>query len=1041
MWMRAVYKGLAGLALATLASLGVGEIAGQSATDPNQVYDPALFADLDYRMVGPSRGGRVTAVAGHAGEEGTFYMGATGGGLWKTTDYGQSWANVSDGYFSTGSIGSIRVAPSNPRVIYVGTGSDGIRSNVIAGRGVYRSDDAGETWKDIGLHETGQIGAVLIHPRDPDLVYVAALGHAFGRNPDRGVYRSSDGGANWEQVLFTSDSVGAIDLEMHPTDPNTIYAAMWRGERKPWTIISGMEASGRENGIWRSRDGGDTWTLMDEGLPTGLIGKIDLAVSPDDPARVYALVETKEPEEGLYRSDDAGSTWRMVTNQKRIMDRPFYYTNVDADPTDADVVYVNATQFWKSTDGGATFERRSTPHGDNHDMWINPIDPLVMIQSNDGGANVTRDGGLTWSTQHNQPTAELYQVDVDDRFPYWLYAGQQDNSTIMVPSRVPEVSGLSGPESYWMAIGGCETGPVVPKPGDPDIVYANCKGRFGRYNHRTGQEKQYYVGAVNLYGVNPGELPYRFQRVVPIEVSPHDPGTVYHGSQFVHRTRDEGVTWEQISPDLTAFRPERQVISGTPITRDITGEEHYSVLYVIEESPVEPGVIWTGANDGPVHVTRDDGETWTEVTPPDMPAEGRIQNIDPSPHQGGRAYVAGYRHLLDDFRPYIYRTDDYGESWTLLTDGTNGIPDDYPTRVVREDPDRPGLLYAGTEFGMFISFDDGVHWQSFQLDLPITPITDLRVHNQDLVVSTMGRSFWVLDDVTPLHEIDETLASAEVHLFQPRDAYRVRGGGRGRGGPASGRPQYPQLGASIDYYLGDDVGGEVTLEILDHEGRTVRGFTSTAGGYPYEEFQDMGAPQRGGTEEPRVATAAGMHRFVWDLQYPGGLADRGPLAVPGRFEVRLTVDGRSQTRSFDILMDPRVAADNVTLADLQEQFALNIRIRDAIIRGRLAVQDLESAKEATEAGVESGRDAAERAMAALEELAEVEQALVTKTEGSYQTPMLVDQLSYLYSMTSGADQRPGRDAYERLQVLEQELERHIETLQRIMRAMIAEDLQ
>ena len=797
-----------------------------------------------------------------------------------------------------------------------------------------------------------------------------------------------------------------------------------------------MDHHQREDGIWRSRDGGDTWTFMDVGLPTGLIGKIDLAVSMDDPDRVYALVETKEPEEGLYRSDDAGSTWRMVTDHKPLLDRPFYYTNIDADPTDADVVYVNATQFWKSTNGGLTFERHSTPHGDNHDMWINPIDPMVMVQSNDGGANVTRDGGLTWSTQSNQPTAELYQVDLDDRFPYWLYAGQQDNSTIMVPSRVPEVSGLSGPESYWMAVGGCETGPVVPKPGDSNIVYANCKGRFGRYNHSTGQEKQYYVGAVSLYGVNPRELPYRFQRVVPIEVSPHDPGTVYHGSQYVHRTRDEGVTWEQLSPDLTAFRPERQVISGTPITRDITGEEHYSVLYTIEESPVEPGVIWTGANDGPVYVTRNDGETWKDVTPPDMPPEGRIQNIDPSPHRGGSAYVAGYRYLLDDFRPYIYRTDDYGESWTLLTDGTNGIPDDYPTRVVREDPDRAGLLYAGTEFGMFISFDDGEHWQSFQLDLPITPITDLKIHNQDLVVSTMGRSFWIMDDVTPLHEIDETLASAQVHLFQPRDAYRVRGGGRG-GGPASGRPEYPQPGALIDYYLRDDARGDVIVEILDPEGEVVRGFTSTAGGYQYEEFQDMRAPQVARSEAPRVATARGMHRLVWDLRYPGGQAGRGPLAVPGRFEVRLTVDGRSQSHSFDVLVDPRVAEDNVTLADMREQFALNIRIRDAIIRGRLAVQDLESAKESSEEGRESGGDVAERALAALEALAEVEAALVSKTDGSYQTPMLVDQLRYLYGMTSRADQKPGADAYERLQALEEELERHIETLQRIMRTMIA----
>ena len=448
---------------------------------------------------------------------------------------------------------------------------------------------------------------------------------------------------------------------------------------------------------------------------------------------------------------------------------------------------------------------------------------------------------MTWSTQNNQPTAELYQVHVDDRFPYWIYAGQQDNSTIMVPSRTPEESSLTGPSSYWKAIGGCETGPAVPKPGDPNIVYSNCKGRFGRYNHLTGQEKQYYVGAINIYGHNPADLPYRFQRVVPIEVSPHDPNTVYHGSQFVHRTRDEGVTWEQISPDLTAFRPERQVISGRPITRDITGEEHYSTLYVIEESPVASGVIWTGSNDGPVYVTRDGGDSWANVTPPDMPPEGRIQNIDPSPHDPAKAYVAGYRYLLDDFRPYIYRTEDYGRTWTLLTDGSNGIPGDYPTRVVREDPNRPGLLYAGTEFGMFVSFDDGGHWQSFQFDLPVTPITDIQIHEQDMVVGTMGRSFWILDDLSPLYELDEVVASSSVHLFEPRVVYRLRGGGRGFGGGEAdpSAPEYPQTGAIINYYIGPDVRGRVTIEVYDSDGNRVRGFTSAEGGYEYEEFQNM----------------------------------------------------------------------------------------------------------------------------------------------------------------------------------------------------------
>ena len=522
--------------------------------DPTRV-DPQVLHSLQYRLVGPTQGGRVTAVAGHRAHPGTFYMGATGGGVWKTTDFGANWLPVSDGYLATGSIGAIRVAPSDPDRVYVGTGSDGIRSNVIVGRGFYRSDDAGRSWRSLGLTETGQIGAVEIHPENPDVVFVAALGNPFRKNPDRGLYRTRDGGRSWEAVLATSDSVGAIDVEFHPTNPEIVYASMWRGQREPWSIISGMEESAREDGIWRSEDGGDSWEYVTLGLPSGLIGKIDFAVSPADPDRVYALVETKEPEEGLYRSDDAGRTWSLVSNHKPLMDRPFYYTNVDVDPTDADRVWVSATQFWFSGDGGGSWERRSTPHGDNHDLWINPDDPRIMVQSNDGGAVVTRDGGATWSSRNNQPTAELYSLDFDDRFPRWLYSGQQDNGTaIMVPSDRPteEFPGWSG----WLDAAGCETGPAVPKPGEPDIIYANCKGRFGRFNRETGQEKQYYVGAANMYGTNPAELEYRFQRVVPIEVSPHDPGVVYHGSQFVHKTTDEGVTWEQLSPDLPAFRPE-----------------------------------------------------------------------------------------------------------------------------------------------------------------------------------------------------------------------------------------------------------------------------------------------------------------------------------------------------------------------------------------------------------------------------------------------------------------------------------------------------
>ena len=629
----------------------------------NQLVRPAFFEGLEYRSIGPSRGGRVTAVAGHVDQPSTFYMGATGGGMWKTTDNGHNWFNISDGFFETGSIGAIRVADSDPNIVYVGTGSDGIRSNVITGLGVYKSTNAGETWSHVGLRNTGQIGAVLIHPDNPNLVYIAAIGNAFAPNPDRGVYRTTDGGRTWQNVLFISDSTGAVDLEFAPDNPNEIYASMWRGERKPWTIISGA----MEGGVYKSSDGGESWEQLTRGLPTGLRGKSDLAVSPADPNRVYVLIEAVEPEDGLYRSDDRGATWEQVTSYNPILNRPFYYTGLEADPQDADVLYVNNEGFYKSTDAGRTFQRRPTPHGDNHDIWINPDNPMIMVQSNDGGANVSLDGGQTWSTQHNQVTAELYQVNIDDRYPYWAYAGQQDNTTIRVPSR-PPFSHPAGREGYWEAVGGCETGPAVPKPGDATIVYSNCKGRFGRYSHLTGQEKQYYVGFGNIYGHNTGDLEYRFQRVSPIFVSPHDPGIVYHASQYLHRTTDEGVTWETISPDLTANTPETQVASGWPITRDITGEEHFSTLYSAQESPITPGLIWTGANDGPVYVTRDGGRSWANVTPPELGPYGRVQTVEPSPHRPEKAYVAVLRYQLGDFEPHIYKTEDYGESWTRLTD-------------------------------------------------------------------------------------------------------------------------------------------------------------------------------------------------------------------------------------------------------------------------------------------------------------------------------------------------------------------------------------
>ena len=1017
-------------AAAAVVLMAAGDsVKGQQAVPDAGPMPPELFAGLSYRTVGPSRGGRVTAVAGHRDQLSTFYMGAIGGGVWKTIDYGATWRNISDGYFATGSIGAIRVAESNPDVIYVSTGSDGLRSNVIIGEGVYKSVDAGRTWEHLGLEDTGNTGAVLIHPENPDLVYVAAIGNPFAPNPERGVYRSRDGGQTWDHVLFVSERTGAVDLEFAPDNPDEVYATTWLAERKPWTIISG----GMEGGVHKSTDGGDTWTQLTDGLPTGLRGKADLAVSPADPGRVYVLIEAPAPTGGVYRSDDRGETWRQVTDFQPILNRPFYYLNLDAHPTDPDILWGQAEGFWQSDDAGETWVRRSTPHGDNHDLWVNPDHPDIWIQSNDGGANVTLDAGETWSTQLNQPTAELYQVDVSDEFPYRLYAGQQDNSTISVPAFPPRrVPG--GQTALWESHGGCETGPVVPKPGDPAIVYANCKGRFGLFNRRTGQEAQYYVGFWNIYGHNPRDLAFRFQRVAPIHVSPHDPNRVYHGSQFVHVTEDGGETWQTISPDLTAFTPETQVVSGSPITIDVTGEEHFSVLYEIQESPHEPGVVWAGANDGPIHVTRDAGRTWTDVTPPGMGPYGRVQTIEVSPHRPATAYAAILRYQVGDFAPHLYRTDDYGESWTRLTTGDNGIPDDQPVRVVREDPDRQGLLYAGTEFGMFISFDDGARWQPFQLDLPVTPVTDIKIVDQDLVLSTMGRGFWILDDLTPLHEASAAVAAADTHLFAVRDAFRRPSVGFGSG-PAA--PQYPPVGAYIDYHLREAV-DEIRLDILNPAGEVVRTFSNTVPDTDDDTLPDADDDTLPDADDDTLPTCcdwrleaagtsrlpaeAGAHRFVWDLRLPGPWSARaaqsgrrGPRVPPGRFEARLTVGDRSETQAFQVRLDPRVAAEGLTSTDIRAQVDLAMEARDALSEARLAVERMERARIDGELGA----------------LEEIYDELVTQSR-RYSQPMVVDQLQYLYSNLIVADQRPGRDAELRYEDLRGALDEQMAALEKLL---------
>jgi photosystem II stability/assembly factor-like uncharacterized protein len=981
--------------------------AGQARQSMLPGVNPALLNGLRFRLVGPSRGGRVTAVTGVPSQPRTFYMGVASGGVFRTTDGGATWTPITDGKVPAPSTGAIAVADSNPDVIYIGTGSDGVRSNVSTGRGVYKTTDGGKTWAFAGLYAAGQIGAVRIHPTNPDVVWVAAGGDIFKSNVDRGVFKTTDGGKTWKKTLFVSDTLGAMDVELQPGNPNVVYAWLSRLERKPWSIISGS----REGGFYKSTDAGETFTKIMTGLPSELIGKANMAVTAANPNRIYMLVEAA-PGGGMYRSDDAGQTWSALPSPAQMIYRPFYYTTIGADPTNADVVYGGAEGFWRSRDAGKTWQSMGTPHGDNHDIWINPKDGNTMIQANDGGANVSFDGGKTWSTQMNQPTSEIYGVWLDNQFPYNLYGAQQDNNTIIITSQADPYN----PADFRRGPG-CETGPIMPHPANPDIVYGSCKGQYEWMNVKTGQAKRYWVGGQSLYGNPARDLILRFQRVSPMATSPHDPEILYYGSQYVHRTRDKGVTWERMSPDLTAKPDCCQGISGEPITRDITGEEFYSTLYAITESPLERGVIWTGANDGPYHVTRDNGKTWTNITPKDLPEGGRVAFIEASPHRKGSAYFATYRYLLGDYQPYIYLTNDYGKTWTRLTDGKNGIPADWPTRVVREDPDREGLLYAGTEFGMFISFDNGAHWQSFLLNMPNVPINDIKVHRKDLVVATQGRAMWILDNLSVLHQVNPQVTTSEPFLYKPRDGYRTR-------------VSPNVLGPMVEYFLPSEPADAVTIEILDSTGAVVNSYNSNApaggggggrggrgggrgagggGGDPDDPDNAMMAGRTGrggGGPAARVTKTTGVNRFVWNGQHSSGLP-----APPGAYQVKLTAAGKSFTQPFNLLIDPRLAAEGLTAADLKEQFDHNTRMRELQDGVNQTVARLREAQ----TKLKGSGASPER----LKQLDAIAGKLLTEPV-RYGKPGLQAHVSYLAGMTTAVDQKVGRDALDRYAVLKKE---------------------
>jgi photosystem II stability/assembly factor-like uncharacterized protein len=1059
------------LALAAIAVLGLADtrtiIHAIAQSDANVIVDAKTYQDMHWRSVGPFRGGRVTAVAGVRTQPTVFYMGATGGGVWKTENAGITWSPVSDGQIATGSIGAIDVSDSSPNVVYVGTGSEAIRSNVILGRGVYKSIDAGRTWQFVGLKDVGQIGQLKVHPKNPDIAYVAAVGNPFGWGPDRGVYRTKDGGKTWQKVLFINEQTGVVSVAVNWSNPDEVYAGAWRAQRRPWTIISGGPAA--EGGVYKTTDGGDHWSRVGNGLPDDLIGKVWVDIAQSSPKTIYAQVEAKGAKGGLYRSTDGGSAWTLQNNSQQLRARPFYFNKVFVNPKNEGDVWVTELGFHHSADGGKTFVNVATPHGDNHAVWFNPDNPRTFIESNDGGANVTLDGGQSWSSQLNQPTAELYMVDADEQFPYRLYAPQQDDGTVVLMN-VPDTSkGFIDPSQSWFDASGCESGQIRPTP-DGRLIYGDCKGEFGRWNVATGQEQHYWINPQQRYGKNPKDMHFRFVRQAPIEVDPHNPKVVYHGSQYLHKTTDGGIHWTKISPDLTANGPESQVTSGEPITRDMTGEEVYAALYAIRASRLEPGVIWTGSNDGPVHVTKDGGATWQNVTPKGLPPGGRVHTIEDSPHRKGSAYVSVYRMYFNDFKPYTYLTNDYGEHWSLLTPGNNGIPSDQPMHVVREDPEHEGLLYAGTLQGAYVSFDQGAHWQTLQQNLPATPVTDLKVHHGDLLASTMGRSFWMMDDVAPLRQIaasvmkparpratespnsaavgDDVTAGRDrvvlasqdnaipskskpgpkaraaalprqpikpfdksnVFLFTPAAAYRTHY-------PASsGRPdfpEYPVIGARIDYYVANP-SGELTLEILDPAGKVVRSYSSEtrAGRTPARP----GGGRRGGGALSTLPKKAGMNRFVWDLRYAGGPAaggdgegggfgGNGPLVPPGSYKARFTADGAAKTEPIVVKMDPRVAKDGVTAADLAEQTRFALKVRDLLGEARQLA-----------AKVRTALDSRTGDRAKVQELL----SRLTTKSGPYEDQMFIDQLSNILREVTQADQKVGASAYERFNEMSKE---------------------
>ena len=956
-----------------------------------QNADEKYYGALEYRELGPFRGGRSAAVTGVPNKPNLFYFGATGGGVWRTQDGGRSWKNISDGFFG-GSVGSIEVAQSDPNVIYVGGGETTVRGNVSSGYGVWKSVDAGKTWQESGLKNSRHIPRMAIHPTDHNTVYAAVLGNIYKPTSDRGVYKSTDGGKTWKKILFVNENAGAVDLRLDPNNPRIIYAATWNVRRTPYSLSSGGEGSA----LWKSTDSGETWTEIskNKGFPTDTLGIIGVTVSPVNSERVWAIVENKD-KGGVYRSEDGGDTWSLINSERKLRQRAWYYTRIYADSQDEEVVYVMNVRYHKSTDGGKTYSTYNAPHGDHHDLWIAPEDPKRMIIGDDGGAQVTYDGGETWSTYHNQPTAQFYRVTTDNSFPYRIYVAQQDNSTLRIPHRT---EGFSIEEDDWEPTAGGESAHIAVDPKNNDIVYGGSyDGFLTRYNHENQSVRSVSVWPDNPMGHGAEDMKYRFQWNFPIFFSPHDPNKIYTASNHLHVSTNEGESWSVISPDLTRNDPSKLGSSGGPITQDNTSVEYYCTIFAAAESPVTPGLLWVGSDDGLVNVSRDGGTTWTDVTPKGMPEWMMINSVEPSRYDAGTCYIAGTKYKTGDFAPYLYKTTDYGQTWTKIT---KGIPAEHFTRVVREDDSRKGLLYAGTETGMYISFDDGANWKPFQLNLPIVPITDLAVKDNNLIVATQGRSLWMIDDLTLLHQLADAKGK-QNHLFKPKPTYRMGGGGR-KGSLTSGT-NHP-AGVITYFYVEDPADKEISLSFLNMANDTIKSYSTKS-------------------KENKLTVKPGANMFSWDTRGEGAERLKGmilwwastnaPKAVPGTYKVVLQVDDEVLSQNFEIVPKP---TSEVSVADMQRQYDYITDVNATVDRAHKSIKKIRNINGQLSAFQKQYKDndqvksLVEKAKTLSEQFSEIEKALYQTKNRSGQDPLnfpikLTNKLAHLNALV-GMDDFP-----------------------------------